>query len=89
MEAFAKNMVSIMALPINQDLKKNTEDRKRVYQVNFTQALSKSKGALALLLQETKSRVRQLVAELFIIVQKTIEPIRPGSKFPRKHKISA
>jgi len=86
---FAKNMVSIMALPINQDLKKNTEGRKRVYQVNFTQALSKSKGALALLLHETKSKIIRLVAELFNIFQRTIEPIRPGRKYPRKHKISA
>jgi len=88
-KVFAKNMVSIMALPINQDLKKNTEGRKRVYQVNFTQALSKSKGALALLLHETKSKIIRLVAELFNIFQRTIEPIRPGRKYPRKHKISA
>lgn len=86
---FAKNMVSIMALHINQDLKKNSEGRKRVYQVNFSQALSKSKGALALLLQETKSKTMQLVADLFNIFQRTIEPIRPGRKYPRKHKISA
>jgi hypothetical protein len=86
---FAKNMVSIMALHINQDLKKNTEGRKRVYQVNFTQALSKSKGALALLLKETKSKTMQLVADLFNIFQRTIEPIRPGRKYPRKHNISA
>jgi hypothetical protein len=82
-------MVSIMALHINQDLKKNTEGRKRVYQVNFTQALSKSKGALALLLKETKSKTMQLVADLFNIFQRTIEPIRPGRKYPRKHNISA
>lgn len=86
---FAKNLVSILSLHINQDLKKNTEGRKRLYQVNFTQALSKSKGVLALLLQETKSKIMQLVADLLHIFEKTIEPIRPGRKYPRNHKISA
>jgi hypothetical protein len=88
-KVFAKNMVAIMALHINQGLKTNSESRKFVYQINFTQALSKTKGVFALLLLRTKSKNMQLVADLFSIFQRTIEPIRPGRKYPRKHKISA
>jgi hypothetical protein len=35
-------MVAIMALHINQGLKTNSESRKFVYQINLTQALSKT-----------------------------------------------
>ena len=86
---FAKNLVSIMAFNVNDALKDNTECRKYVYQVNFTQALSKSKGVFALLFTETRSNILSLVADLINIFQRTIEPIRPGRKYPRHHKASA
>ena len=73
----------------NEALKKNRKSRKLVYQINFTQALSKSKGVFALLFHETKSKIMQLVADLLNIFQRTIEPVRPGRKYPRKHKVSA
>ena len=85
---FAKNLVSIMAFHINSDLKKNNESKRHVYQINFTQALSKSKGVFALLFHETKSKIMQLIADLLNIFQRTIEPVRPGRKFPRNHKAS-
>jgi len=88
-KVFAKNLVSIMAFHVNEALKKDRESRKFVYQINFTQALSKSKGVFALLFHETKSKIMQLVADLLNIFQKTIEPVRPGRKYPRNHKLSA
>ena len=86
---FAKNVVSIMACHSNAALKKDSEYKKYVYQINFTQALSKSKTVLVLLFQESKSKILRLVADLLAIFQGTTEPIRPGRKFPRNHKISA
>lgn len=85
---FAKNLVSIMAFPVNDSLKNNSEHRKYDYQINFTQALSKSKGVIALLFYETKSKLVQLIADLQNIFQRTVEPIRPGRKYPRNHKVS-
>jgi hypothetical protein len=85
---FAKNLVSILSSPVNAHLKDNCENLKYVYHVNFTQALSKSKGVIALLFHETIAKVVQLIAELQIIFQRTVEPIRPGRKYPRKHKVS-
>jgi hypothetical protein len=88
-KVFAKNLVSVMAFHVNQTLKKDNRGRKLVYQINFTQALSKSKGVFALLFHETKSKITQLVADLINIFQRTIEPVRPGRKYPRNHKVSA
>ena len=86
---FAKNLVSIMAFPVNNSLKNNCENRKYDYQINFTQAISKSKGIIALLFHEPKTKILKLIADLQNIFQRTIEPIRPGRKYPRNHKVSA
>ena len=86
---FAKNLVSIMAFPVNNFLKNNCENRKYDYQINFAQALSKSKGIIALLFHEPKAKIMKLIADLQNIFQRTIEPIRPGRKYPRNHKVSA
>jgi hypothetical protein len=86
---FAKNLVSIMAFPLKNPLKNDSGDKKYIYQINFTQALSKSKGAIALLFYETGNKVRRLIADLQNIFQRTVEPIRPGRKYPRNHKVSA
>lgn len=85
---FAKNLVSILASPVNDHLENNSENMKYVYHINFTQALSKSKGIIALLFHETIKKIVQLIAELQDIFQRTVEPIRPGRKYPRNHKAS-
>ena len=86
---FAKNLVSIMAFPVNNSLKNNCENRKYDYQINFTQALSKCKGVIALIFHEPKAKTLKLIADLQNIFQRTIEPIRPGRKYPRNHKVSS
>jgi hypothetical protein len=88
-KVFMKNLVSIMAFPGNNALRHQHESRKYDYQINFTQAISKTKGVIALLFHETASKTLQLVARLQDIFQRTIEPIRPGRKYPRNHKPSA
>jgi hypothetical protein len=87
-KVFTKNLVCILAFHGNNALHQPHEHRKYQYQINFTQALSKSKGVIGLLLYEATSKVVQLVADLQHIFQRTIEPIRPGRKYPRKHKTS-
>ena len=75
-----------MAFPLKDSLENDSGDKKYVYQINFTQALSKSKGVIALLFYETGNKIRQLIADLQNIFQRTVEPIRPGRKYPRNHK---
>ncbi len=81
---FTKNLVSILLSHPNDQLEHIGENTKYVYHINFTQALSKSKGVIALLFNETKTMIMHLIAELQNIFIKTVEPIRPGRKYPRK-----
>ena len=86
-KVFLKNLVHVLALPVQTRVEDDCCNRKLSYQINFTQALSKSKGAVALLLRGSGRQIRRLIDDLQTIFQRTIEPIRPGRKYPRKHKI--
>ena len=83
-----KNLVSVFALPVNDILANSMTSRKYEYQINFTQAISKSKDVIALLFQQTTSKLIQLIESLQDIFLKTIEPIRPGRQYPRRHTVS-
>ena len=83
---FAKNLVWVLAFPVQNRLDDDRRIKKYQYQINFTQAFSKSKGVIALLFHETVKRVGRLIVDLQHIFQRTVEPIRPGRKYPRNHK---
>jgi hypothetical protein len=69
-----------------KDILANLSDAKMYrYQINFTQALSKSNGVIAMLLHDSK-KARQLTANLHYHFQRSVEPILLGRKYPRKHK---
>jgi len=85
-KVFAKNLVWIMAYPINDRFGNESSARTYKYQINFTQAFSKSKGVITLLFHGTSRQIRRLIADLQSIFQRTVEPIRPGRKYPRNHK---
>jgi hypothetical protein len=87
-KVFLKNLIHILALPVQEAIDTDGNDRKYSYQINFTQALSKSKGTVVLLLQKSGRHVKRLIDDLQTIFQRTVEPIRPGRKYPRKHKIN-
>lgn len=79
-----KNMVSIMAIPVNDELiKAKDPDQKHDYQVNLKQAISKSKDVIVLLFEKPTSKVVKMIEQLHSIFIKTVEPIRPGRKNPR------
>jgi hypothetical protein len=85
-----KNIVSILALPVNDKLAKDTTTtRKYDYQVNFTQALATAKNLMPLLFQRSKRKIKLIIESLFELLENTIEPIRPGRKYPRKHRVSS
>jgi len=84
-----KNLVSLFSLPVNDALASETkETRKNDYQVNFTQAIAKCKDLIPLLFQRTKRKIILIFDALFTVLKKSIEPIRPARKYPRKHRIS-
>ncbi|MBW2304380.1 MAG: IS4 family transposase [Deltaproteobacteria bacterium] len=82
---FAKNLVRMLTIPIQNHLDEDTGKQYR-YQINFTQALSKCKGLVALLFYDSIAQIKNLITELQDLLLKTIEPIRLGRKYPRKHK---
>lgn len=84
-----KNLISILAFPVNDSLASSTTTRKYDYQINFTQAISKTKDVIALLFHDKKPKLIQLIQHLQDIFLKTIEPIRPGRKYPRPRTASA
>ena len=85
-KVFAKNLVWMMAFPVQDRLDGDINPGKYQYQINFTQALSKSKGVIALLFLDAAKLIKRFIADLQNIFQRTVEPIRPGRKYPRNHK---
>lgn len=88
-KVFGKNLVWIMAFPLKDCLNVDGSQRKYKYQINFTQAFFKSKGVIALLFHDSGRKIRHLIADLQNIFQRTVEPIRPGRKYPRNHKVKS
>lgn len=84
---FYKNLVSILAIPARKALENETADRKYTYQINFTHALFQSKGVIALMFHQAESKIRQMIWDLCDLFQRTVEPIRPGRKYPRSNKV--
>jgi len=85
-----KNIVSILALPVNDMLAKDTHaTRKYDHQVNFTQALATAKNLMPLLFQRSKRKIKLIIESLFELFVNTTESIRPGRKYPRKHRVSS
>lgn len=87
-KVFSKNLTSALAFTSREVVAQNNLNKQYVYQINFAQALSKTKNVIVLLFQRTKKKVLQLISELQQIYAQTIEPIRPGRKYPRNHKVS-
>jgi hypothetical protein len=85
-KVFAKNLVWVLAFPVTERLHNEIGLKKHPYQINFTQAFSKSKGVMALLFHDTGRKIGRLITDLQCIFQRTVEPIRPGRKYPRNHK---
>ena len=85
-KVFAKNLVWMMAFSAQNCLDEDTSVKQYRYQINFTPAFSKSKGVMALLFHDTVRRIRRLITDLQYIFQRTVEPVRPGRKYPRNHK---
>lgn len=85
-----KNIVSIFSSPVNDMLASDIDsDRKYNYQVNFTHALTKGKDLMPLLFQRSIRKIKLIVEALFELLIKTVEPIRPGRRYPRNHRVSS
>ncbi len=86
-KVLSKNLTAMTAHPLKGKIENKTRQRKYPYQLNFTQALSKMKSVMAMLFNQPGQITEKLISGIHHIFVNTIEPIRTGRTFPRKHKI--
>jgi hypothetical protein len=80
-----KNLTSILAYPAQQMVRRNSQNKQYVYQVNMTNALSKMKDTVVLLFQRTA--ILPILNRLWLVMTQVIEPIRPGRSYPRTMRV--
>lgn len=76
------NLTAILARPAQEVVTQDSAEKKYLYRVNMTNALSKMKDTIVWLLHDL-SLVPRMLISLWQLMIKTIEPIRPGRSFPR------
>ncbi len=87
-KVLAKNLTWVLASPAQETVETEDHEKKYEYQLNMTQAISKSKDTLFLLFERPREIIVQLIKDLHALFMAATEPIRPGRKFKRKHKIN-
>lgn len=87
-KVFAKNLTVVLASPAQEIVEHQSDEKKHEYQINMTQAFSKSKDTLFLLFERPREIVLQLIQSIHTVFIAATEPIRPGRKFKRSHKVN-
>jgi hypothetical protein len=82
-KVFSKNLTSALVYPTQPVIDRNTENNLYRYKHNFAQTLSKVKDVIPLLFLRPLEVIRALISDIQAIIVKTVEPIRPGRKYPR------
>jgi hypothetical protein len=75
------NLSAILAQPAQQEVARQSQSKQYTYQVNFTHLLSKMKDSVVYLLRGLA--VQDILDRLWQIMLHTVEPIRPGRRYPR------
>jgi hypothetical protein len=84
-KGFTANLTAILAHPAQKVVEHKSRGRKYTYQVNMTNALSKMKDTVVLLVQHTA--ILPILERLWQVFTQTIEPIRPGRSCPREKRV--
>jgi hypothetical protein len=87
-KVFAKNLTWILASPTQNAIRNTRDEKMHEYQLNMTQAISKSKDTIFLLFERPREMIVQLIQQIHAVFIAATEPIRPGRKFKRNHKIN-
>jgi hypothetical protein len=85
-KVFTKNLTSVLAAPTRNTLRAEYKHRKHEYQINYAQAFAEAKRIIPLLFLRPKEILSKVISALHQLLIHTVEPVRPGRKFPRKHK---
>ncbi len=78
---FTANLAALLAHPAQTEVARQSQSKQYTYQINFTHLLSKMKDTVVHLLRCPV--IEDILASLWQIMLHTIEPIRPGRKYPR------
>lgn len=84
-KVFTINLTALLAHPAQKVVEQESQGKRYTYQINMTNALSKMKDTIVLLLQHTN--VLPILQRLWQVLTQTIEPIRPGRSYPRKKRV--
>lgn len=84
-KVFTKNLTAILAHSAQKTVEQESQGKKYTYQINMTNAFSKIKDAIVLLLQ--RSMIWPLLERLWYLIVRTTEPVRPGRSFPRIKRV--
>lgn len=84
-KVFMMTMCAIMSFPIEQKVREESKAAKTKYpkQINRTNALGFVKNSWAVLWM--KKKLGKMFVNLDMILEKTVDLVRPGRSFPRKH----
>ena len=85
-KVFSKNPASVPAFPAQSAIDINTYKNRHKYKMNFARMLSKIKDVIPLFFIRSTDMVLSLISDLHKIITETIEPVRPGRKYPRNFK---
>ncbi|MGH8549063.1 MAG: hypothetical protein ACRERU_10795, partial [Methylococcales bacterium] len=81
-KVLTQNLTVLMAVPADEPVERNTAHRQHTYPINMTQALSRMKNTVGLLL--TRFDTRTLLEDILKVIIHCVEPIRPEPKVQRK-----
>jgi len=87
-KVFTKNLIWVLASPAQDTVKQTRKEDRQERQLNMTQAISKSKDTLFLLFKRPAEKIAQLIQQIYAVFIAATEPIRPGRKFERNHKVN-
>lgn len=80
-KVFTANLTAILAQPAQTEVARQSQSKQYTYQINFTHLLSKMKDTVVRLLRDPA--VEDILTRLWQIMLRTLEPIRPGRRYPR------
>jgi len=86
-KVFSKNLTSIVINSINDKIEKKSKICKFNHKVNFSQAIKKMKNRICLLFNRSIHQMKKIIVSLQNNFYLLTEPVRPGRKFPRRHRV--
>lgn len=84
-KVFSKNLTCILAHQAQEEVLKQSANKKHDYQVNMSNLISKMKDTIVSFFKQ--SSISPILEWLWIMMTKTLEPIREERSYPRKKRV--